>query len=77
MFATGGRENDLKIWNLETMQTKPEPTFKAKNLPDNWMQLKEPIWVMSIDFLDENKIAVGTGHHQVGYFLYYLPDEVY
>lgn len=60
-IATGGKENDLKIWNLD----KKEAVFKAKNVADNWMQLREPVWVTAIDFLDENKVVVGTGHHQV------------
>ncbi|CAF0810677.1 unnamed protein product [Brachionus calyciflorus] len=61
LIATGGKENDLKIWNL----SKSEPIFKAKNVSDNWMQLREPVWIMGIDFLDENRVVVGTGHHQV------------
>ena len=61
LMATGGKENDLKIWNLD----KNEAIFKAKNVADNWIQLREPVWVTAIDFLDENRVVIGTGHHQV------------
>jgi hypothetical protein len=65
LIATGGKENDLKVWDVENFGEKCEPVFKAKNLPDNWIQLREPIWIMSIDFVDCNRIAVGTAYHQV------------
>ena len=61
VFATGGKENDLKVWSLNDEQ----PIFRAKNMADNWMQLREPVWIMSIDFLDEKRVVVGTAHHQV------------
>ncbi|RNA36918.1 WD repeat-containing 74 [Brachionus plicatilis] len=61
LIATGGIENDLKVWNLD----KTEAIFKAKNVSDNWIQLREPVWVSAIDFLDENRVVIGTGHHQV------------
>ena len=32
IIATGGKENDLKIWNLNTPS---EPVFKAKNVSYN------------------------------------------
>ena len=75
LIATGGKENDLKIWNLNQTQKSTEthdiqPIFRAKNMPDNWMQLREPVWIMSIDFLDENRVVVGTAHHQVLYFMF-------
>ena len=41
------------------------PVFKAKNVPDNWVRLREPVWVTCIDFMSQSKVAVGTGHHQV------------
>ena len=27
--------------------------------------MREPIWVLCIDFFNENRVAVGTGHHQI------------
>ena len=69
LFATGGKDNDLKVWDLndggEAEKEVREPMFRAKNMPDNWMQLREPIWPMSMDFMDERRVVVGTAHHQV------------
>ena len=62
LIATGGKENDLKVWSLDNMET---PVYKAKNVADNWMRLREPVWIMSLDFLDKQRIVVGTAHHKV------------
>ena len=64
LFATGGKDNDLKVWDLKS-ENVSEPVFRAKNMPDNWMQLREPVWIMSMDFMDERRVVVGTAHHQV------------
>jgi ribosome biogenesis protein NSA1 len=64
LIATGGKENDLKLWDIASQ--KPDvPSFRAKNMPDNWVGLREPVWIKCIDFIDENRVAVGTAHHQV------------
>ncbi|KAL0808325.1 hypothetical protein ABMA28_012814 [Loxostege sticticalis] len=47
LFATGGEENDLKVYRIG----EPEPTFTAKNLPHDWLQLRRPIWVTDLTFL--------------------------
>ncbi len=65
LFATGGKDNDLKVWDLNDGGGCDEPMFRAKNMPDNWMQLREPVWIMSMDFMDERRVVVGTAHHQV------------
>ena len=67
LVATGGKENDLKVWDINNLGTKKEPLFRAKNLPDNWIQLREPVWVMCVNFLDPHRIVVGTAYHQVFY----------
>ncbi|CAL8334482.1 unnamed protein product [Boreogadus saida] len=61
--ATGGKENGLKIWDLERPDT---PVFTAKNLRDDWLDLKQPEWLRDAAFLpDSDKIVTCTGHHQV------------
>ena len=62
LVATGGKENDLKVWSLDDMET---PVYKAKKVADNWMRLREPVWIMSMDFLDKQRIVVGTAYHRV------------
>ncbi|KAL4714758.1 hypothetical protein ACJJTC_002617 [Scirpophaga incertulas] len=47
LFATGGEENDLKVWRIG----EAEPAFSAKNLPNDWLQLRQPIWVSDLTFL--------------------------
>lgn len=61
--ATGGKENGLKIWDLE----KPEkPVFTAKNLRDDWLDLRRPHWVRDMAFIpDSDKVVTCTGYHQV------------
>lgn len=45
----GGRENDLALYDIET----EEPVFKGRNVPNDWLQLRVPIWVtdMKVCFL--------------------------
>ncbi|PNF23432.1 hypothetical protein B7P43_G10597 [Cryptotermes secundus] len=64
IIAVGGKENDLKLWNLEQKTC----TFAAKNVKPDMLQLRVPVWVSDMDFLqDSAKIAVCTryGHVRV------------
>ncbi len=63
LVATGGKENDLKVWNLSSHSK--EPVFRAKNVTDNWMQLREPVCITAIDFIDQGRVVVGTAFHQI------------
>ncbi|XP_037875974.1 WD repeat-containing protein 74 [Bombyx mori] len=47
LFATGGEENDLKVWRVGESQ----PTFSAKNLAHDWLQLRQPVWVTDLVFV--------------------------
>ncbi|XP_043931679.1 WD repeat-containing protein 74 [Protopterus annectens] len=62
-MATGGKENDLKIWDLQ----RPEiPIFKAKNVRNDWLDLRVPVWVRDMQFIpDSDRIVTCTGYHQV------------
>ncbi|CAL1536359.1 unnamed protein product [Lymnaea stagnalis] len=62
-IATGGKENPLKIWDI----TSPEqPIFTAKNMPNDWLNLRVPIWVMTAEFVPHtSKIVSGTGYSQI------------
>ena len=57
-LATGGKESDLKVWDLSDVQT---PTFQAKNVKNDWLNLRVPIWITAAEFLDEKKIVTSTG----------------
>ncbi|XP_060711566.1 WD repeat-containing protein 74 [Hemiscyllium ocellatum] len=61
--ATGGKENELKVWDLQRLQ---EPVFKAKNVRNDWLDLRVPVWVRDIQFVpDSDRIITCTGHSQV------------
>uniref|UniRef100_A0A8C4JU57 WD repeat domain 74 n=1 Tax=Dromaius novaehollandiae TaxID=8790 RepID=A0A8C4JU57_DRONO len=61
--ATGGRDNGLKVWDLQRPQ---EPLFRAKNVRNDWLNLHVPIWDRDLQFLPgSDKIVTCTGHHQV------------
>ncbi|KAG7484758.1 hypothetical protein MATL_G00053540 [Megalops atlanticus] len=61
--ATGGKENPLKVWDLERPDT---PVFTAKNVRNDWLDLRVPEWVRDMAFIpDSDKIVTCTGHHQV------------
>lgn len=62
-MATGGKENPLKVWDLD----RPDkPIFTAKNVKNDWLDLRVPIWVKDMAFIpDSDKIVTCTGHHQV------------
>uniref|UniRef100_A0A6M2CRU3 Putative ribosome bioproteinsis protein nsa1 ovary overexpressed n=1 Tax=Rhipicephalus microplus TaxID=6941 RepID=A0A6M2CRU3_RHIMP len=63
IVATGGKENDLKLWDLKNLQ---KPVFVAKNVRNDFLDLRVPVWVTDMDFLkDSEKIIAITGHHQV------------
>lgn len=64
--ATGGRENGLKLWDGNNLQN---PVFEAKNVRNDFLDLRVPIWVTDIGFVPgtahQPVIAVGTGYHQL------------
>ncbi|XP_018584348.1 WD repeat-containing protein 74 [Scleropages formosus] len=61
--GTGGKENGLKVWDLERPDT---PVFTAKNVRNDWLDLRVPEWVRDLAFVpDSDKIVTCTGHHQV------------
>ncbi|XP_034405205.1 WD repeat-containing protein 74 [Cyclopterus lumpus] len=64
--ATGGKENGLKVWDLQNPQS---PVFSAKNLRDDWLDLRRPQWVRDMAFIpDSDKVVTCTGYHQVHVF---------
>lgn len=64
VIGTGGKENELKVWDINT-SSNDGPIFCAKNVKNDWLNLRVPVWVTGIQFLEENKVMTGTGHHQI------------
>ncbi|ESO07625.1 hypothetical protein HELRODRAFT_170170 [Helobdella robusta] len=65
IFATGGKENELKIWDLAG-QGQPTILFTAKNVKNDWLDLRVPVYICDVEFVpDSNLIFTSTGLHQV------------
>ncbi|XP_013773061.1 WD repeat-containing protein 74-like [Limulus polyphemus] len=63
ILATGGKENNLKLWDV---QNPEKPVFVAKNVRPDFLDLRIPVWVLDIQFLPgTEKVVVGTGTHAI------------
>ncbi|GFR10405.1 WD repeat-containing protein 74 [Trichonephila clavata] len=60
--ATGGEENDLKVWDL---QAPNSPVFQARNVPHDFLDLRVPVWITDMKFKSANNIVTCTRHHQI------------
>lgn len=67
-MITGGKENDLAVWDLESIVStaSPHTIFKAKNVKNDFLDLRVPIHITDLDFVKENasQYVVGTMYHQ-------------
>ncbi|XP_051165793.1 WD repeat-containing protein 74 isoform X2 [Leptopilina boulardi] len=63
LIATGGVENPLKLFDLE----KRKEIFVAKNVKNDFLGLKVPIWVSDIGFISESNVVTASkyGHVQL------------
>ena len=61
-MISGGKENELKVWDLETQK----PIFTSKNVKRDDLDIRMPVWVRSVTTLrtESNVISVGTQYHQ-------------
>ncbi|TRZ07797.1 hypothetical protein HGM15179_019304, partial [Zosterops borbonicus] len=63
VLGTGGKENGLKVWDLHRPQ---EPLFRAKNVRNDWLDLRVPVWDRDLQFLPgSQRVVTCTGHSQV------------
>lgn len=63
LLATGGKENPLKIWDVTSPQ---QPIFCAKNVRNDWLNLRVPVWETRTEFLPgTNQVVTSTGYSQV------------
>jgi len=46
LLATGGKNNDLKLWDIATQQA----VFKARNVPHDFLDMEVPVWVTDMCF---------------------------
>ncbi|KAK7605446.1 hypothetical protein V9T40_007304 [Parthenolecanium corni] len=67
IVATGGKNNDLKLWDLNTKQI----TFNAKNVKPDELQLQIPLWISDIAFCQQTESVSTCSRH--GYVRLYDP----
>ncbi|KAJ3049911.1 WD repeat-containing protein 74 [Rhizophlyctis rosea] len=77
IFATGGEERDLCVWDVTNCKEsekegelrKVDCIWKAKNVKNDFLDLRVPVWITHLEWLkggnDAARILVGTGHHQI------------
>ncbi|KAJ3299747.1 WD repeat-containing protein 74 [Borealophlyctis nickersoniae] len=75
IFATGGDERDLCVWDITKAEkveegglAKLQPIWKAKNVKNDFLDLRVPVWITNLRWLsdtDTTRIVVGTGYHQI------------
>uniref|UniRef100_A0A0K0F696 WD_REPEATS_REGION domain-containing protein n=1 Tax=Strongyloides venezuelensis TaxID=75913 RepID=A0A0K0F696_STRVS len=62
IFATGGKENDLKVWDLSTKEKK----FEARNVKHDSLNLRVPVNILNICFVgSDDKIVTSTKNHKI------------
>ncbi|CAG7835581.1 unnamed protein product [Allacma fusca] len=59
IVATGGKENDLKIFDLSSEKPE-EPVFKARNVRHDFLDLRVPVWVQDLTFVNNSSELVAT-----------------
>jgi hypothetical protein len=68
LLAIGGKENRLRVWNVETKQK----VFEARNPPDDWLCLKVPMWISGVKFVssvqDQDRVVIVTKHRDLQMF---------
>eukprot|EP00288_Rhodomonas_lens_P002631 CAMPEP_0177720652 /NCGR_PEP_ID=MMETSP0484_2-20121128/16731_1 /TAXON_ID=354590 /ORGANISM="Rhodomonas lens, Strain RHODO" /LENGTH=426 /DNA_ID=CAMNT_0019232911 /DNA_START=27 /DNA_END=1308 /DNA_ORIENTATION=- len=60
----GGKENELQLYDFETRKVE----WKARNVPCNKLDLRLPVWVTDLQWIDredDRKIAICTAYGQV------------
>ncbi|KAJ2749336.1 Ribosome biogenesis protein nsa1 (NOP7-associated protein 1) [Coemansia pectinata] len=79
VFAIGGREQELTVWDAETAKSagsstefsKPSgaPIFKSKNVCHDFLDMRVPVWITDMQFIGDNTtnptIAISTGYKQI------------
>lgn len=63
--AVGGRENELKLYDLAAQRVE-EPVFTARNVAHDWLNVRVPVHIKDIAFLDaKNRMVTVSAHRHV------------
>lgn len=64
-LAVGGKDHNLRIWNLETN----ELVFRPKNVPHDEISMPVPIWMTDVKWTsDEHVLFASTAFNQIRVF---------
>ena len=61
-IGVGGKEVELQLWDLN----KPEePVFRSKNVKQDMLCLRQPVWISDLGWTSDRTVAVASRHGQV------------
>lgn len=61
VVAVGGREHELSLWDLDTQERR----WRARNVVNDKLDMRRPVWVGAARFLTDATLVVGTRYKQV------------
>ena len=61
----GGREVELQVWDLAAASQHQGPVFRSKNVRQDALCLRQPVWVSDLAWTSPATVAVCTRHGQV------------
>lgn len=67
LIATGGKENPLKIYSLESKKI----IFEEKNVRNDWLEMRVPQWTCDIGFFPKSSLLATCSRY--GYIRLYDP----
>ncbi|TPX66753.1 hypothetical protein SpCBS45565_g04305 [Spizellomyces sp. 'palustris'] len=62
LLATGGDEQDLTLWDLSTLANAPTPKWTAKNVANDYLDMRVPIWITDLAFVSDTRIITISAH---------------
>ncbi|KAI8903765.1 WD40-repeat-containing domain protein, partial [Gorgonomyces haynaldii] len=66
LIATGGDERDLCVWDLNSdLKEQMKPHWQAKNVKNDFLDMRVPIWITVIEWTGKDTLYTGTGYHQI------------
>lgn len=66
--ALGGKDNDLKIYEVRNGMEREEPIFEAKNVQDHILGVPYPVHVAGVCIVNPFVSCVATAYHQVRFY---------
>ena len=57
IVGVGGKEVELQLWDLNKVE---EPLFRSKNVKQDMLCLRQPVWISDLGWTSESTVAVTT-----------------